>query len=102
MDCGTAGTAAGIDPKILENWQSDSTFSIASWDQSAHDQPPEWDTSQGSSQGDAADLVDLGALQGSLAKGQSNELLLEQPGDYKLHRGYGLFVASEKCRRANR
>lgn len=95
MDCGTAGTAAGIDPKILENWQSDSTFSIASWDQSAYDQPSEWDTSQDSSQGDGADLVDLGVLQGSLAKGQSNASLLGQPGDCKLHRGYGLFFASE-------
>lgn len=72
MDCGSAATAAGIDPKILENWQSDSAFSIASWDPTAYEQPPEWDTSQDSSQADAADLVDLASLQGSLAKGQSN------------------------------
>ncbi|EYE94390.1 uncharacterized protein EURHEDRAFT_457605 [Aspergillus ruber CBS 135680] len=67
MDCGSAGTTAGIDPKILENWQSDSAFSIASWEH-----PPEWDTSQDSSQADAADLVDLGALQGSFGKRHSN------------------------------
>lgn len=78
MDCGGAGTTAGIDPKILENWQSDSAFSIASWDHhnhhhhSAYEHPPEWDTSQESSQADAADLVDLGPLQGSLAKGHPN------------------------------
>lgn len=66
MDYGSAATTAGIDPKILDNWQSDSAFSIASWDPSAVEQPPEWDTSQDSSQVDAADLVDLGVLQGSL------------------------------------
>ena len=78
MDCGSAATAAGIDPKILENWQSDSAFSIASWDPTAYEQPPEWDTSQDSSQADAADLVDLASFQGSLAKGQSNVSLLHQ------------------------
>lgn len=72
MDCGSAATAAGIDPKILENWQSDSAFSIASWDPTAYEQPPEWDTSQDSSQADATDLVDLASFQPSLAKGQSN------------------------------
>lgn len=78
MDCGSAATAAGIDPKILENWQSDSAFSIASWDPTAYEQPPEWDTSQDSSQADATDLVDLASFQGSLAKGQSNVSLLHQ------------------------
>ena len=78
MDCGSAATAAGIDPKILENWQSDSAFSIASWDPAAYEQPPEWDTSQDSSQADATDLVDLASFQGSLAKGQSNVSLLHQ------------------------
>lgn len=78
MDCGSAATAAGIDPKILENWQSDSAFSIASWDPTAYEQPPEWDTSQDSSQADATDLVDKASFQGSLAKGQSNVSLLHQ------------------------
>lgn len=78
MDCGSAATAAGIDPKILENWQSDSAFSIASWDPTAYEQPPEWDTSQDSSQADATDLVDLASFQGSLVKGQSNVSLLHQ------------------------
>lgn len=78
MDCGSAATAAGIDPKILENWQSDSAFSIASWDPAAYEQPPEWDTSQDSSQADATDLVDLASFQGSLVKGQSNVSLLHQ------------------------
>ena len=72
MDCESAGTAAGIDPKILENWQSDSAFSLASWDHTAYEHPPEWDTSQDSSQADVGDLVDLGSLQGSLVKSQSN------------------------------
>lgn len=78
MDCGSAATAAGIDPKILENWKSDSAFSIASWDPTAYEQPPEWDTSQDSSQADATDLVDLASFQGPLAKGQSNVSLLHQ------------------------
>lgn len=65
MDYESAVTTAGIDPKILDNWQSDSALNVASWDPFAVEQPPEWDTSQDSSQADAADLVDLGVLQGS-------------------------------------
>ncbi|KAJ5691038.1 hypothetical protein N7488_011773 [Penicillium malachiteum] len=64
MDCGTAGTAAGIDPKILDNWQSDGAFSVASWEHIGYDQPPERDTSQESSQ--CADVADLGAFHDQL------------------------------------
>jgi hypothetical protein len=60
MDTGSAATAAGIDPKILDNWQTDGAFSVASWEHLGYDQPPEWDTSQESSQ--CADVADLGAF----------------------------------------
>lgn len=65
MDCGSTGTAAGIDPKILDNWQTEGAYSVASWEQLGYDQPPEWDTSQESSQCDA-DIADLGTFQGPL------------------------------------
>ncbi|KAJ5818445.1 hypothetical protein N7474_004036 [Penicillium riverlandense] len=71
MDCGTAGTAAGIDPKILDNWQTDG---FASWER--YDQPPEWDTSQESSQCDA-DIADLGSFQGPLTRS-----LLDQSSEF--------------------
>lgn len=60
MDTGSAATAAGIDPKILDNWQTDGAFSVASWEHLGYDQTPEWDTSQESSQ--CADVADLGAF----------------------------------------
>lgn len=60
MDCESAGTAAGIDPKILDNWQTDGAFSVASWEHITYDQSPEWDTSQDSSP--CADVADLGAF----------------------------------------
>ncbi|KAJ5678852.1 hypothetical protein N7462_007096 [Penicillium macrosclerotiorum] len=60
MDSGGTATAAGIDPKILDNWQTDAAFSVASWEQLGYDQSPEWDTSQDSSQ--CADVADLGAF----------------------------------------
>ncbi|GIK02251.1 hypothetical protein Aspvir_006300 [Aspergillus viridinutans] len=69
MDCGTPGAAAGIDPKILDNWQSDTAFSIASWEHAGYDQQLEWDTSPDSNQ-DEVDIVDLGILHGSLANDQ--------------------------------
>ncbi|KAJ5654422.1 hypothetical protein N7490_001425 [Penicillium lividum] len=56
MDSGSTGTAAGIDPKILDNWQTDGAYSVASWEHLGYEQPPEWDTSQESSQCDVADL----------------------------------------------
>lgn len=74
MDCESAGTAAGIDPKILENWQTDGAFSVASWEHFGYDQPPEWDTSQESSQ--CADIADLGAFHDPLMGS-----LLDRPGD---------------------
>lgn len=74
MDCGSAGIAAGIDPKILDNWQTDGAFSVASWEHLGYEQPPEWDTSQESSQ--CADVADLGAFHDPLAGP-----LLDLPGD---------------------
>ncbi|KKK17163.1 hypothetical protein ARAM_002464 [Aspergillus rambellii] len=57
MDCGSSGTAAGIDPKILDSWQTDAAFSIP-WEHSGYEQPLDWDTSQDSNEGDT-DFVDL-------------------------------------------
>ncbi|KAJ5157207.1 uncharacterized protein N7482_008307 [Penicillium canariense] len=74
MDCGSAATAAGIDPKILDNWQTDGAFSVASWEHLGYDQPPEWDTSQDSSQ--CADVADLGAFHDPLTGA-----LLDRSGD---------------------
>lgn len=82
MDCGTTGTAAGIDPKILDNWQSD-TFPISSWEQHpAYDQPLEWDASQDSSPGDA-DIVDLNTLRGPLSRDQSTVPVVGHAGDFR-------------------
>lgn len=82
MDCGTTGTAAGIDPKILDNWQSD-TFPISSWEQHpAYDQPLEWDASQDSSPGDA-DIVDLNNLRGPLSRDQSTVPVVGHAGDFR-------------------
>ncbi|KAJ5894090.1 hypothetical protein N7495_005781 [Penicillium taxi] len=66
MDSGGAPTAAGIDPKILDNWQTDGAFSVSSWEHINYDQPPEWDTSQESSQ--CADIADLGAFHDPLTR----------------------------------
>lgn len=76
MDSGSAGTAAGIDPKILDNWQTDGAFSVASWEHLGYDQPPEWDTSQESSQCD--DIADLGTFSSSLTRS-----LLDQSNEYQ-------------------
>lgn len=58
MDCGsTTGTPSGIDPKILEQWQSESN-AIAGWEGLGFDQLPELDISQDSSAGDA-DVIKL-------------------------------------------
>lgn len=65
MDCGSTGIAAGIDPKILDNWQAEGAYSVASWEHLGYEQSPEWDTSQESSQCDA-DTADLGTFQGPL------------------------------------
>jgi hypothetical protein len=83
MDCGTAGAAAGIDPKILDNWQSDTAFSIASWEHAGYDQQFEWDTSPDSNQ-DEADVVDLGVLHGSLANDQPSASVFGHNPDPRL------------------
>lgn len=69
MDCGSTGTAAGIDPKILDNWQTDAAFSIASWEHPAYKQALDWDTSQDSSQGDG-EIVGMNPQYGTLPKDQ--------------------------------
>ncbi|KAI9375686.1 hypothetical protein BJX61DRAFT_531399 [Aspergillus egyptiacus] len=70
MDCGSAQSAAGIDPKILDSYQSDSVFTIP-WDSSGYEQPLDWDTSQDSNQGDT-----------EFAELSRNPSLLGQPSDY--------------------
>ncbi|KAL5339336.1 hypothetical protein BJX70DRAFT_157895 [Aspergillus crustosus] len=51
MDCASAQSAAGIDPKILDSYQSDTVFTIP-WENPNYDQPLDWDSSQDSNQGD--------------------------------------------------
>ena len=76
MDSGGTATATGIDPKILDNWQTDSAFSVASWENLGYEQPPEWDASQDSSQ--CADVADLGAFHDHLTGP-----LLDCPGEFE-------------------
>lgn len=67
MDCKSAGNAAaGIDPKILDNWQTEGIFSL-SWDHSSLEHPREWEVSQHSSSSDT-DFADLGVLDESFVK----------------------------------
>ncbi|KAL4892172.1 hypothetical protein BDV59DRAFT_180980 [Aspergillus ambiguus] len=74
MDYRNTATPAGIDPKILDNWQSDPAFTLPSpWEHAAYEQPLDWDTSQDSSEADG-DLVDVNPPQSSLPKER-------QPGD---------------------
>ncbi|PWY72367.1 hypothetical protein BO70DRAFT_364892 [Aspergillus heteromorphus CBS 117.55] len=82
MDCGSTGTAAGIDPKILDNWQSDA-FPITAWEHPAYDQqqPLDWDASQDSSQSD--EIADLNTLNGPLSRAQSVVPLQGQSSDYR-------------------
>lgn len=82
MDSGSTGTAAGIDPKILDNWQTDAAFSIPAWEHPAYEHPLEWDTSQDSSHGDG-DLVDINAQYGSLAKDHPDAAYLGQSNGYR-------------------
>ncbi|KAL3461471.1 hypothetical protein BJX64DRAFT_156298 [Aspergillus heterothallicus] len=70
MDSGSAQSAAGIDPKILDSYQSDTVFTIP-WENTGYDQQLEWDTSQDSNQGDT-DFAEL----------SRNPSLLGHPGDY--------------------
>ncbi|KAL2848071.1 hypothetical protein BJY01DRAFT_162377 [Aspergillus pseudoustus] len=70
MDSGSAQSAAGIDPKILDSYQSDTVFTIP-WENTGYDQQLDWDTSQDSNQGDT-DFAEL----------SRNPSLLGHPGDY--------------------
>ncbi|KAL4922745.1 hypothetical protein BDW62DRAFT_2501 [Aspergillus aurantiobrunneus] len=70
MDCESAQSAAGIDPKILDSYQSDTVFTIP-WGNSGYEQPLDWDTSQDSNQSDS-ELADL----------SGNPSLLGHPSDY--------------------
>ncbi|PYI36448.1 Zn(II)2Cys6 transcription factor [Aspergillus indologenus CBS 114.80] len=82
MDCGSTGTAAGIDPKILDNWQTDN-FPISAYEPPGYEQQPlEWDTSQDSSQGDA-DVVEINGPHGSLSRDPSTVSMVGQPDDYQ-------------------
>ena len=70
MDCESAQSAAGIDPKILDSYQSDTVFTIP-WENSGYERPLDWDTSQDSNHSDS-EFADL----------SGNTRLLGQPGDY--------------------
>ncbi|KAL4810772.1 hypothetical protein BDV18DRAFT_127985 [Aspergillus unguis] len=70
MDCESAQSAAGIDPKILDSYQSDTVFTIP-WENTGYEQPLDWDTSQDSNHSDS-EFADL----------SGNPSLLGNPGDY--------------------
>ncbi|THC89139.1 hypothetical protein EYZ11_011419 [Aspergillus tanneri] len=82
MDCGSAGTAVGIDPKILDNWQTESAFSIPSWEQPGCEHPLDWDASPDSSQGDG-EIVDLNALNGPLSNEHPNVSFMGPSNNYQ-------------------
>lgn len=77
MDSGSAGTAAGIDPKIINNWQPDA-FAIKSRNQPEYNQQTEWDSSQDSSRNDA-DIMDQASLHAPIDLEGS---LFTHPNDY--------------------
>jgi hypothetical protein len=70
MDCESAQSAAGIDPKILDSYQSDTVFTIP-WENSGYEQPLDWDASQDSNHSDS-EFAELSA----------NPSLLGQPSEY--------------------
>ncbi|KAL4780887.1 hypothetical protein BJX76DRAFT_31616 [Aspergillus varians] len=70
MDCESAPSAAGIDPKILDSYQSDTVFTIP-WEHSGYEQPLDWDTTPDSNQSDS-EFADL----------SGNPSLLGHPSDY--------------------
>lgn len=70
MDCKSAQSAAGIDPKILDSYQSDTVFTIP-WENSGYEQPLDWDASQDSNHSDS-EFAELSA----------NPSLLGQPSGY--------------------
>lgn len=65
MDCASTGTTAGIDPKAINNWQPDSTFSINSYNRRGYNQQSEWDSSQDSSPRDGT-AMGQGPFEGPL------------------------------------
>lgn len=77
MDSGSAGSAAGIDPKIINNWQQ-GAFAIKSCNQPEYNQQPEWDSSQDSSR-NHADIMDQSSLHAPLGLEGS---LFTDPNDY--------------------
>lgn len=82
MDCESAQSAAGIDPKILDSYQSDAVFTIP-WENTSYDQPLDWDASQDSNSNQSdSEFADL----------TGNSSLLGNTGDYYSDDSrYGLF-----------
>jgi hypothetical protein len=80
MDCGSIDTATGLDPNILDQWQSDdSNFSVLSWQRHDFEQPPELDACHDSNEGDA-EFIDLIA-QGPPSRDSFELPLLDSAGD---------------------
>lgn len=77
MDPGNAGSAAGIDPKIINNWQP-GAFAIKSRDQPEFNQQSEWDSNRHSTRNDA-DIMDQASLHAPLDLEGS---LFTDPSDY--------------------
>lgn len=84
MDPGIAGSAAGIDPKVINNVQPDSTLSMNPWKQSGYNQQSDWNVSQDSSPSDA-DLLDMGAYAQDVS-------LLARSDDFQSLNKYGLLI----------
>ncbi|KAL1970727.1 hypothetical protein VTN77DRAFT_4371 [Rasamsonia byssochlamydoides] len=81
MDCGSTGTTTGIDPKILDKWQSDdSNFSVLSWQRHDFEHPPDLEACHDSNEGDA-EFVDLVAAQGPPSRDSLEVPLIDSAGD---------------------
>jgi hypothetical protein len=96
MDGARTGTTAGIDPKIINNWQPDPAFSLNAWKQSGYNQQSEWESGQDSSPNDP-DIVDLGAFHGPANHGVS---VLARSEELSSVNKYGLLVlrrADSRC-----
>lgn len=65
MDSARTGTTPGIDPKVINNWQPEPTFSINPYNRRGYNEQSGWDTSQESSPRDGT-IMDHGPFQGPL------------------------------------
>lgn len=88
MDCGSARTIAGIDPKVINNWHPESAFSVNLWKQSGYNLPSDWDVGQDPGQSDL-DLTDLAAFHEPINHGGA---LFADSDDLNNVNKYDLFI----------